>query len=251
MKSRATPLKYYGMIEAMASRGAIRADPMDARNSSPTETSRGLKPAARGDFADAALLPHPLCPAMLAPRSPAVRHCPTWYSSHRTTRPSTHSTHSADPSDAISIDVVTDPHECSRTMPPSPSGTTRIGGGDPPTSRCSAIWIARSMASGVGAMRSSSANKSGLRPHSTSFDMIVFTEENQFPPDHSIVRSCGEDQRPGIFTPRSSAIRLAFSYPASTWRNMPVAGSAVSTRSILAAVSLVPSTTITCPAWIA
>src|SRR4029453_831344 len=49
----------------------------------------------------------------------------------------------------------------------------------------------------------------------------------------------------GIVTPEAASE----SYPASTWRRTPIAGSLVSTRSIFCPASAVPSATHTCPAW--
>jgi len=54
----------------------------------------------------------------------------------------------------------------------------------------------------------------------------------------------------GIFTFFDFATFFAISYPASTCLRMPMPGSLVSTRSILFAISFVPSATVTCPAWI-
>ena len=53
---------------------------------------------------------------------------------------------------------------------------------------------------------------------------------------------------PGTSTPRSSAQRIASSYPASTWRITPMPGSLVSTRCKRRAASAVPSATTTMPA---
>src|SRR6185437_5487156 len=51
----------------------------------------------------------------------------------------------------------------------------------------------------------------------------------------------------GIFTPDFFANSVASAYPASTCRTTPIPGSLVSTRSIRAAISFVPSATVTCP----
>ena len=52
----------------------------------------------------------------------------------------------------------------------------------------------------------------------------------------------------GRSTPRSRAVSIARSYPASAWRMTPVPGSAVSTRSSLRSPASVPSATATIPA---
>jgi len=53
----------------------------------------------------------------------------------------------------------------------------------------------------------------------------------------------------GIFTPYFFANSIAFSYPASAWRIIPVPGSLVNTRFKRVSIISVPSATITCPAW--
>src|SRR5690606_34688396 len=53
----------------------------------------------------------------------------------------------------------------------------------------------------------------------------------------------------GMRMPFSRANRMAFSYPASAWRTTPIPGSVVSTRSRRFSAALVPSATITMPAW--
>jgi len=54
----------------------------------------------------------------------------------------------------------------------------------------------------------------------------------------------------GRSTPRSRAVSMASSYPASACRMTPVPGSAVSTRSSRRSAMAVPSATATIPAWI-
>src|SRR5690606_23914003 len=56
--------------------------------------------------------------------------------------------------------------------------------------------------------------------------------------------------RIGTRRPPRAAAATASSYPASTCRRTPVAGSFASTRASFCAASSVPSATDTCPAWI-
>src|SRR5690606_31133637 len=53
----------------------------------------------------------------------------------------------------------------------------------------------------------------------------------------------------GMRMPFSRANRMAFSYPASAWRATLIPGAVVSTRFRRLSAALVPSATITMPAW--
>ncbi len=93
--------------------------------------------------------------------------------SHRSiTSQSRQTTNSAWPSLAISIETLEGPSHRSMTIPPSPFGTTRMGGARAASCADWAISTARLTASPLGGINSSSSSCAGLRPHSISFSSM-------------------------------------------------------------------------------